>query len=211
MAAPRWLAVVALLVAGSAAVPDRALADQRALTVLANGLPSLGASLDEVRAMPLPEGRRLLCGGDDNMPRLADPTLLEPLTGRASGRIRFCTVVALAEGSTTRWSQAEIPSLAGPARLWLVLVEQGGGGRYRLARVSLWAGRDAWDKVVEAVTALLGPPSAGGAQMLGWEDAQHETLMFLDPKDPDSFAIAVADLHLRKLLRSPGAAGRAGD
>jgi len=211
MTAPRWLAVFVVLVAGMVARPPEALADQRALAVLAPGLPSLGASLEEVRAMPLGGGQRLICGGDEEVPRLADPTLLKPLTGRASGRIRVCTVIAPGETASARWEQGTVSTLAGPARLWLVLVEQGGSGRYRLARVSLWASRAAWDKVVEVLTSTLGLPSAGGAQMFGWDDGQHETLMFLDPKDPDDLAIAVADLRLRKLMKSPGLAGSRGE
>lgn len=212
MPAPRWLAVCVTLAAMVTASPPGVLADQRALTVLASGLPGLGATLDDVRAMPLPEGQRLICGGDEDSPPLADPTLVQSQTGRAPGRVRFCTVVTTADTNAgSPWDQARIASLAGPARLWLVLVEQGGSGHYRLARVSLWANRTAWDKVAEALKDTLGPATTSGPQLLGWEDGQHETLMFLDPKDQDDFALSVSDLRLRKLLKSPGGAGLRGE
>ncbi|CCG42609.1 conserved exported hypothetical protein [Magnetospirillum molischianum DSM 120] len=204
MPARFWLAT--MLVFSATVLPGEALADQRALSALAPSLPSLGSRLEDVRTMALPEGLRLICEADEGTPKLADPQLLKRHNSRDPSRVKFCTIIA--PGSEAGWELASIPSLAGPARLWLLFVEQGGGGRHRLARVSLWAHRDGWDKVASTLTDLLGQPDAGGDSLLIWEDEQHETLMFLDPKSPDEFAVAVADLRLRKLLKSPGLSNR---
>jgi len=205
MPARIWLALV--LVFSVVALPSGgASADQRALSALAPGLPTLGARLDEVRTMALADGQRLVCDTDEDVPKLADPLLLKRQNSRDSTRVKLCTI--LAPGSGAGWELSSIPSLAGPARMWMLFVEQGGGGRHRLARVSLWAHRDGWDRVATALTELLGQPDAGGDSLLIWEDEQHETLMFLDPKSLDEFAVAVADLRLRKLLKSPGFSNR---
>jgi hypothetical protein len=199
--------LAALLILSAVALPQAggALADQRAISVLAHGLPGLGSRLDEARAIPLPEGQRLVCEADEDAPKLADPLLLKRQGGRDSARVRLCTVVT--PGPGPGWEQSSLPTLAGPARVWLLFVEQG-NGRHRLARISLWAGRDGWDRVASALGQVLGPPSTSGDRLLSWEDEQHETLMFLDPKDPKEFAVAVADLRLRKLLKSPGTFNR---
>jgi hypothetical protein len=55
---------------------------------------------------------------------------------------------------------------------------------------------------------MLGEPSTRGHRFLGWQDEQHETLMFVDEKYPDEFAVAVGDIRLRKLMKSPGTAIR---
>jgi len=201
-----WLATVLVFSAIVMGPPGQALADQRALSALAPGLPGLGSRLEDVRTMTLPEGMRLVCDGDEDALKLADPHLLKRQTSRDSARVRLCTIVA--PGSGAGWELASIPTQAGPARLWLLFVEQGGGGRLRLARASLWVHRDGWDKVAATLTDLLGSSDAGGDSLLIWEDEQHETLMLLDPKNPDEFAVAVADRRLRKLLKSPGFSNR---
>lgn len=201
-----WLAMLLVFSAIVLGQPGKALADQRALSALAPGLPGLGTRLEDVRTMALPEGLRLICDADEETLKLADPQLLKRQNGRDSSRVKLCTIVG--PGTGAGWDLASIPSLAGPARLWLLFVEQGGGGRHRLARASLWAHRDGWDKVATSLTDLLGQPDAGGDSLLIWEDEQHETLMFLDPKNPDEFAVAVADRRLRKLLKSPGFSNR---
>ena len=142
--------------------------------------------------------------GDADKPKLADPRLMEQQTGRDFARIRRCSVFAPGAGDS--WVQGEIPSLAGPARLWLTFVEQGGGGRFRLAQFSLWAKRSGWDKVAGAMAEIQGDSAAdsGSDRFLTWQDDQHETMMFVDEKHPDEFAIAIGDLRLRRLMTSPG-------
>lgn len=192
------LAMLAVLASGYA------WADPRAVAALSLALPLPGATFDDVRQIKLEPGQRLVCDSDTDKPRLANPSLLAPQPGRA--RIRRCSVFM--SGGDGGWVPGEIPSLAGPAQLWLTFVEQGTGGHFRLARFSLWARLDGWDKVARSMTEIQGPSTAGTDRFLTWQDDQHETMMFVDAKNPDKFAIAIGDLRLRRLLKSPGTFSR---
>jgi hypothetical protein len=158
--------------------------------------------------MPLPEGHKLLCDSDSEHPPLADPGLVRAREGLPGGHLKLCTVIAAA--GVKGWDRVSVPSLAGPAKVWLLFVEQGGNGsgRYRLARVSLWAGVEDWDRVVTALRGALGAPAINEARLVSWEDGRQETLMFVDARGQDGFAVSVTDLRLRRLLKSPGFTGR---
>lgn len=190
------VAALAFLASGDA------WADPRAVAALSASLPQPGAAFDDVQAIKLAEGQRLVCDSDADKPKLANPALMESQSGRGPARVRRCSVFT--PGTNDKWVPAQIPSLAGPARLWLTFVEQGIGGRFRLAQFSLWAKRDGWDKTAKAMGDILGPSTAGTDRFMTWQDDQHETMMFVDEKNPDEFAIAIGDLRLRRLLKSPG-------
>jgi len=192
------LALIALALASA----GPAAADPREIEALVPSLPMPGTDFEDIRAFKLPVDNRLVCDTDQDKPVLAAPKLMAPQAGRTGGRVRRCSVFAA--GPAQAWAQATLPTLAGPARLWLTYVEQGNGGRYRLAQVSLWAKRDSWTVVADRLSAILGEPLAGSDRFLSWEDEQHDTLMFIDEKQPDEFAVAVGDIRLRKLLKSPG-------
>lgn len=194
------MTVLACLASGDA------WADPRAVAALSPSLPLPGSAFDDAREIKLGPGQRLVCDSDTDKPKLADPGLLEHRSGRGPARIRRCAVFV--PGGNGGWVQGEVPSLAGPARLWLTFVEQGIGGRFRLAQFSLWAKRDGWDKVARSMGDILGASTAGTDRFLTWQDDLHETMMFVDEKYPDEFAIAVGDLRLRRLLKSPGTSSR---
>ena len=183
-----------------------AWADQRAVPALNPSLPQPGSAFEEVSKIKLDQGQRLVCDSDTDKPKLANPALMEHQGGRSPVRVRRCSVFA--PGGDAGWVQATVPSLAGPARLWLTFVEQGTGGRLRLAQLSLWAKRDGWDKVAKAMTDLQGASLAASDCFLIWQDDQYETTMFADEKNPDEFAIAIGDTRLRRLLKSPGTFSR---
>ncbi|OAN52361.1 hypothetical protein A6A04_01335 [Paramagnetospirillum marisnigri] len=194
--------ITALTLAGAAlALATEARADSRAVTTLGTGLPQPGASFEDVRGMTLADGQRLICDSDPDKPRLEQPKFMDPPSARGPVRIRRCAVFAPGEGE--RWRLGHIPSLAGPSRLWLVFVEQGIGGRFRLAQLSLWAKRESWDKVARSLGDSLGAGMATD-RLLSWQDDQFETTMFMDEKYPDEFAVSVGDIRLRRLMRSPG-------
>jgi hypothetical protein len=192
-------AALAALVAGGAH------AEQQGTQPLVPLLPSPGATLDEVRAVKWPEGRRLICDADDDKPAIAERSLLDPQAGKAT-RTRRCGMFGTDDNGA--WSQLPVNTVGGPARLWLLFVESGGIGHYRLAQTNLWLKRAAWDKVAAALTANLGAPSGGSNRFLTWTDDQRETLMFLDEKRSEEFAVFVSDQRLHKLLRSHTATGR---
>ncbi|CAA7621268.1 hypothetical protein [Magnetospirillum sp. SS-4] len=200
MRAGHWL----IMAAGFALAAGGARADSRAVAILDAGLPLPGSAFEEARAMPLAPGQRLICDTDVDKPRLEPARILEPQSGRGSARVRRCSVFAPAAGGEV-WTQAAIATLAGPARLWLVFVEQGAGGRFNLVQVRLSAARDQWDRIAAALGGTLGPGAADGSRYLSWVDSRHETLMFVDGKHPSEFKIVVDDVRLRRLLRSPGA------
>lgn len=192
------------LIAACLALTGPALADPVGATPLGSGLPRPGASLDDARTHPLADGQRLVCDSDTDKPRLANPALLRPRKTR-DDHVRLCSVF-VAEGET--WRQAEVGTAFGPARPWLTFVEIGSPGHYRLAQVSLWGRNADWDKAAGQLRDMLGEPTTRADHFLGWQDAQNETMMFNDERHPDEFAVAVADIRLRKLLKSPGAAFR---
>ncbi|ARJ64962.1 hypothetical protein WV31_04400 [Magnetospirillum sp. ME-1] len=195
-----------MLAAAAIAASGPALADQKVVRALGDDLPQPGAVFEDVRAMKLAPGRRIVCESDTDKPRLANPGLMKAQRSRGADHVRRCAVFA--DDGTGTWSIAGVPTALGEARLWLIFVEQGAQGRYRLAQFSLWGRNAEWDKAAGLLGAMLGEPSARGHQLLGWRDEQHETLMFVDEKYPDEFAVAVGDLRLRKLMRSPGTAIR---
>ncbi len=195
------LKVVGLALLALAATAE-ARADLRGITALGADLPMPGGTFDEVKALKLESNQRLICDSDADKPKLAEPRLLELRHGRSGLHVRRCTV--LAPGANGAWELSPVPTLAGPTRLWLLFVEQGGGGRYRLAQISLWAKVDAWNKVAAKLSEALGPAMAFTDSFLNWEDEQSETLMFVDRKRPGEFAVSVGDVRLRKLIRSPG-------
>ncbi len=203
MREPRRISVIAIL---AFLASGDVWADPRAVAALSTALPQPGAAYDDVRQIKLDPGQRLVCDSDSDKPKLANPALMEHQGGRGPTHVRRCSVFA--PGGESGWVQGEVPSLAGPARLWLTFVEQGTDGRYRLAQFSLWAKRDGWDKVVKSMTDIHGPCTAGTDRFLTWQDEQHETMMFVDEKNPDEFAIAIGDLRLRRLLKSPGTFSR---
>jgi hypothetical protein len=201
------LALMAVLgtLAGGA---EPAAANPRAVTALSPALPVPGAAFDDARAMELDKNQRLICDTDTDKPAVMIPAkLMDPLPGRGSARVRRCSVFQQEPGNI--WRQATIPSLAGPARLWLTFVEQG-TGHYRLAQLSLWAKRETWDKVAKTMGDILGPVmgAAEGERFLDWQDEQHDVMMFQDEKNPDEFAIACGDTRLRRLMKSPGSPAR---
>ena len=182
------------------------LADQKVVGALGENLPLPGALFEDVRAMKLASGYRIVCESDTDKPRLANPGLMQAQRSRGSDHVRRCSVFA--DDGKDNWALAGIPTVFGPARLWLIFVEHGAQGRYRLAQFSLWAKVGDWDKAAGLLGAMLGEPSTKAARFLGWQDEQHETLMFIDDKYPDEFAVAVGDVRLRKLMKSPGSATR---
>ncbi|MDO8607417.1 MAG: hypothetical protein Q7R40_12845 [Phaeospirillum sp.] len=195
------IAILALLASGDA------WADPRAVAALGLQLPLPGATFDDVREIKLADGQRLVCDSDADKPKLVNPSLLELQSARGPTRVRRCSVFQPGGGDV--WVPGMVPSLAGPARLWLTFVEQGIGGRFRLAQFSLWAKRDnGWDKVAKSMEAIMGASTAGTDRFLTWQDDQHETMMFIDEKYPDEFAVAIGDLRLRRLLKSPGTSSR---
>lgn len=194
------------LAAAAIAASGPALADQKVVHALGDGLPQPGAVFEDVRAMKLAPGRRIVCESDTDKPRLANPGLMKTQRSRGADHVRRCAVFA--DDGTDTWSIAGVPTALGDARLWLIFVEQGAQGRYRLAQFSLWGRNSEWDKAAGLLGALLGEPSTRGHRFLGWQDEQHETLMFVDEKYPDEFAVAVGDIRLRKLMKSPGTAIR---
>lgn len=177
-------------------------ADPRAVRALADDLPMPGAFLDEVRSMAHPGGRRLVCESDTDKPKLANPGLMAQQRGRGADHVRRCALFV--DDGTGTWVQAARDTAFGPARLWLIFVEQGASGRYRLAQLGLWAKTSEWDKAAKLLGDVLGPPAARAEGLYTWMDEQHETLMFVDEKYPDEFAVAVGDIRLRKLMKSPG-------
>jgi hypothetical protein len=199
-----WAIMAVGLVLGGPAAAEPQGAEPKAITALGAGLPSPGMSLEEARALPLASGQRLVCDSDGDKPRLADATLLRPSKGRGE-RVRLCTILVERGDS---WQSAEVATAFGTARQWLTFVEFGPSGRYRLAQISLWGRLDDWDRAAALLQDRLGEPSTRAEHFLGWRDAQHEAMMFGDEKHPDEFAVAVADIRLRKLLKSPGAAFR---
>jgi hypothetical protein len=199
MLASRWLSgAMGLVLAAGAAE-----ADSRAVTALDPALPLPGATFDEARAMALAPGQRMICDTDSDKPALEQPRILEAQPGRGPVRVRRCSVFA--DTGKGGWGLSPVVTLAGPARLWLVFVEQGLGGRFRLAQLRLAAGRDHWVRAATALGETLGPGAVGGSRYVSWQDSQHETLMFVDDKYPSEFKIVIDDLRLRRLLRSPGA------
>lgn len=179
-----------------------ARAESGVIRALADDLPQLGTPLDEVRAMPHPGGRRMVCESDTDKPRLAKPGLMTQQRSRGADHVRRCALFV--DDGTGTWTQATRDTVFGPARLWLIFVEQGSPGRHRLAQLSLWAKTAEWDKAAGLLGALLGEPSTRADRLLGLQDEQHETLMFIDEKFPDEFAVAIGDVRLRKLMKSPG-------
>lgn len=177
-------------------------ADPRAVRALADGLPMPGTFLDEVRSMPQPDGRRLICESDADKPKLANPGLMAQQRGRGSDHVRRCALFG--DDGTGTWVQATRDTAFGPARLWLVFVEQGLSGRYRLAQLGLWAKTTEWDKAAKLLGDVLGPPDARAEGLLTWIDDHQETTLFVDEKYPDEFVAAVGDIRLRKLMKSPG-------
>jgi hypothetical protein len=200
--------LAAVMIAGAVLAGGGALAETTPLALLVPGVPPLGASLEEAQAMALPEAHRLLCDSDTEHPPLADPALVRAREGLGGTHLKLCTVIAPAGGHA--WDTASMTTLAGPARVWLLFVEQGGNGsgHYRLARVSLWAQNGGWDRVAEALGTALGAPAVGTNRLLSWEDGRQETLMFEDTAARGGFAVSVTDLRLRRLLKSPGLTGR---
>ncbi|MBI3446302.1 MAG: hypothetical protein HY055_13335, partial [Magnetospirillum sp.] len=176
-----------------------AWADQREVRVLGQDLPLPGTSLEDIRVMKLAKGQRLVCESDTDKPRLARPGLMEQQRGRTADHLRRCSIFA--DGGDNSWTQANIATAFGPARLWLIFVEQGANGRYRLAQFSLWSKRDNWDKAAGLLKSILGEPATLAERYLGWQDEQHETQMFIDEKNPDEFAVAIGDQRLRKLMK----------
>lgn len=181
---------------------DPAAADPRAVRALAEDLPLPGAAYEDVRAMPHPGGRRMVCESDTDKPRLARPGLMAQQRGRGADHVRRCALFV--DDGTGAWVQAARDTAFGPARLWLIFVEQGASGRYRLAQLSLWAKTSEWDRAARVLGDLLGPPAAKAEGLLTWLDEPHETMMFVDEKYPDEFAVAVGDVRLRRLMKSPG-------
>lgn len=186
--------------------PGDARAEAGVIRALADDLPQLGVTLDEARAMAHPGGRRMVCESDTDKPRLANPGLMTQQRARGADHVRRCALFV--DDGTGTWRQATRDTAFGPARLWLIFVEQGAPGRYRLAQLSLWAKTAEWDKAAGLLGAMLGEPPTRADRLLGWQDEQHETLMFIDEKFPDEFAVAIGDVRLRKLMKSPGAAIR---
>jgi hypothetical protein len=197
-----WLTAAVLTVFLTAGA---AHADPKTVSVLGNGIPSPGAQLEDVRAQSWPTGQRLICDYDDDKPKLAQRDVLAPQPGR-SGRVRRCALFTDSGNGT--WALGTMPTVGGPARLWLLFVENGGAGRYRLAQVSLWAKRDGWDKVVATLNASLGPATNGSEIFQIWTSDLEETLLFFDDRHLDEFVVAIADTRLRKLMKSPGLPGR---
>ncbi|BAE53019.1 hypothetical protein amb4215 [Paramagnetospirillum magneticum AMB-1] len=203
MTARFWIpAFVAALLLGA----GTASADPKVVRALGEDLPQPGAQLEDVRTMKLAPGRRIVCESDLEKPKLANPGLMQAQRSRGADHVRRCAVFA-DDGNGT-WALAGVPTVFGEARLWLIFVEQGSQGRYRLAQFSLWGRNSEWDKAAGLLGAMLGQPGTQAERMLGWKDEQHETLMFIDDKYPDQFAIAVGDVRLRKLMRSPGTSNR---
>jgi hypothetical protein len=195
-----------LALAAACAAWGPAMADPKVVRALGEGLPQPGAQLEDVRAMKLDPGRKIVCESDMEKPRLANPGLMQAQRSRGADHVRRCAVFA--DDGKGVWSLAGVPTAFGEARLWLIFVEQGSQGRYRLAQFSLWGRNAEWDKAAGLLGAMLGEPTTRAERMLGWKDEQHETLMFIDDKYPDEFAIAVGDIRLRKLMRSPGTSSR---
>jgi hypothetical protein len=194
------MAALVLLGAGTAS------ADPKVVRALGEDLPLPGAQFEDVRAMKLAPGRQIVCESDPDKPRLANPGLMQAQRSRGADHVRRCAVFA--DDGKGNWAIAGVPTVLGEARLWLIFVEQGAQGRYRLAQFSLWGRNSEWDKAAGLLGAMLGDPSTRADRFLGWMDDQHETLMFIDEKYPDEFAIAVGDVRLRKLMKSPGTATR---
>ena len=192
--------VAALLGTGSA------WADQKVIHALGEDLPQPGALFEDVRAMKLAPGRRIVCESDTDKPRLANPGLMQPQRSRGADHVRRCSVFA--DDGKDNWVVAGVATVFGEARLWLIFVEQGAQGRYRLAQLSLWGRNSEWNKAAGLLGAMLGEPSTKAERVLGWMDEQYETLMFIDEKYPDEFAVAIGDIRLRKLMKSPGTAIR---
>ncbi|CAA7613083.1 conserved exported hypothetical protein [Candidatus Terasakiella magnetica] len=201
MKAVVWL--LASVMVAAASVP--AHAEHREITVLAPNLPNPGATLDEVRDIKLDKGLRLVCESDADKPRLAEPRLMDSQGGRSNVHIRRCSIFQAEQGDI--WSQATIRSVAGPARIWMIFVQQGGIGRFRLAQFSLWAKTDGWDATAKVLSDILGPAAAID-RLLTWQDDQHDVMMFADEKRSDEFAVAVGDSRLRRLMKSPGNTSR---
>ena len=199
MTARPWLPM--LTVAAFLGCGD-AWADPKEVRALGQNLPLPGTEMDEARAMKLAAGQRIVCESDSDKPKLAKPRMMEQQRGRGADHLRRCSVFA--EGGADGWSLANIPTAFGEARLWMIFVEQGAQGRYRLAQFSLWSRKDNWDKAAGLLGATLGEPATQADRFLGWQDDQHETQMFIDEKNPDEFAVAIGDLRLRKLMKSPG-------
>jgi hypothetical protein len=184
-----------------------AWADSRAVTALNPSLPQPGTAFEDASKMTLAQGQRLICDSDTDKPKLAKPALMEIQGGRGSDRVRRCSVFAPGSDGGG-WVQGMVPSLAGPARLWMTFVEQGGGGRLRLAQLSLWAKRDGWDKVAKSMADIQGASPTASERFLNWQDDQYETTMFADEKNSEEFAIAISDIRLRRLLKYPGTFSR---
>jgi hypothetical protein len=193
---------VTVFAAGVLAFAFEAKADRRSVDALGQNLPQPGTSFDDVRAIKLPDGQKLVCDSDAEKPRLDQPKFMDPPSNHGPVRVRRCAVFAPGAGDV--WHLGQVPSVAGPARLWMIFVEQGIGGRFRLAQFSLWAKLDGWDKIATALIGLQGPSTAGTDRFLSWQDDQTETTMFIDEKNPDEFAVSVGDVRLRRLLKSPG-------
>lgn len=139
----KWFWAMTLL---ALATTGEAVADPRSITALGEGMPQPGQSLDDVRALKVIAASKMICDTDADKPKLSEPRLMDN-PHRGSDHVRRCALFA--KGADGGWDLASIPTLAGPARLWLTFVEQGGGGRYRLAQLSLWAKMGGWDKVAK--------------------------------------------------------------
>lgn len=179
-----------------------AMADPKVVRALGEDMPQPSALFEDVRAMTLVPGGRLVCESDTDKPPLANPGLMKAQRSRGSDHVRRCSVFT--DDGKGIWQQAQVKTALGGARMWLIFIEHGAQGRYRLAQFSLWANNSEWDKAAGLLGSMLGLPATQAKTFLGWQDEQHETLMFIDEKYPDEFAVAVGDIRLRKLMKSPG-------
>jgi hypothetical protein len=196
-----WALAVVMITAWGPAV-----ADPKVVRALGENLPQPGALFEDVRAMTLAPGGRIVCESDADKPPLSNPGLMKAQRSRGADHVRRCSVFV--DDGKGIWQQAQLKTAFGEARMWLIFIEHGAQGRYRLAQFSLWANRASWDRAAGLLGVMLGQPATQANSFLGWQDEQHETQMFIDERRPDEFAVAVGDQRLRKLIKSPGAAIR---
>jgi hypothetical protein len=155
-----------------------------------------GMTLEDLRAVKLPDGHRLLCGGDKEeriAPRDRETITLAPEMARI-GLIR-CGVFARDEGGD--WT-ARLLDLAGnPANFWLLLITDH-DGRRRLAQINLRQRRESFATTVAAFTRSFGPPTRQDALSANWSSAKADITIY--PSEPAGIYVFIVDNRLYGLM-----------
>ncbi len=137
-----------------------------------------GMPLADLRHAGWPEGARLLCGGDTDLPAKIDSppeggiALPPRLTG--SGLVPCALFAPGADGT---WKFATADFAGTPARVWLLAIAETTGAAPRLVQTKLWQPDAAFDTTRAFVTAHLGPAQSTTPDGSRWTDATTEVLI----------------------------------